>query len=84
MAPEPVVLLHPHDDVLVAIEQLVAGMRVGPGELAVRGLIPPGHKVAVRRLEAGSPVLTLRRPAPEDAAPMACGSDGGCTLGSCE
>ena len=56
MAPEPVVLLHPHDDVLVAIEQLVAGMRVGPGELAVRGLIPPGHKVAVRRLEAGSPV----------------------------
>ena len=53
---EPVVLLHPQDDVLVAILQLVAGMRVGNEGLAVRGLIPAGHKVAVRRLEAGAPV----------------------------
>jgi altronate hydrolase len=55
-AAAPVVLLHPQDDVLVAILQLVAGMRVGSAALTVRGLIPPGHKVAVRRLEAGAPV----------------------------
>jgi altronate hydrolase len=55
-AAEPVVLLHPQDDVLVAIQQLVAGMRVGNEGLAVRGLIPPGHKVAVRCLPAGAPV----------------------------
>ena len=55
-AAEPVVLLHPHDDVFVAMQQLVAGMRVGPDALAVRGLVPPGHKVAVRRLASGAPV----------------------------
>lgn len=56
-APEPVVLLHPHDDVLVAMQQLVAGMRVGTDDLAVRGLIPPGHKLAVRRLAQGKSVV---------------------------
>jgi altronate hydrolase len=55
-AAEPVILLHPQDDVLVTIRQLVAGMRVSRDALTVRGLIPPGHKMAVRRLQAGAPV----------------------------
>ena len=52
---EPIVRLHPDDDVVIARHQLVAGMRIG-GSLAVRGLIPAGHKLAVRNIEAGAPV----------------------------
>lgn len=53
--PEPVVQLHPDDDVVIARQQLVAGTRLGTG-LAVRGLVPAGHKLAVRPLVAGEPV----------------------------
>jgi TorA maturation chaperone TorD len=35
-------------------------------------------------VEVGSPSLALRKAAPDDAAPMACGSGEGCTLGKCE
>ncbi|MFM0388022.1 UxaA family hydrolase [Paraburkholderia dipogonis] len=52
---EPIVQLHPDDDVVIARHQLVAGMRIS-GSLAVRGLIPAGHKLAVRSIEAGAPV----------------------------
>ncbi|MFL9988234.1 UxaA family hydrolase [Paraburkholderia sediminicola] len=52
---EPIVQLHPDDDVVIARHQLVAGMRIR-GSLAVRGLIPAGHKLAVRSIEAGAPV----------------------------
>jgi altronate hydrolase len=52
---EPVVRLHPDDDVVIARHQLVAGMRIG-GDLIVRGLIPAGHKLAVRAVAEGAPV----------------------------
>ncbi|MFL9934979.1 altronate dehydratase family protein [Paraburkholderia sp. RL18-103-BIB-C] len=51
----PVVQLHPDDDVVIARHQLVAGMRIR-SSLAVRGLIPAGHKLAIRSVEAGAPV----------------------------
>jgi altronate hydrolase len=51
----PVVQLHPDDDVVIARHQLVAGMRIR-SSLAVRGLIPAGHKLAIRSIEAGAPV----------------------------
>ncbi|CAN7665680.1 Galactarate dehydratase (L-threo-forming) [compost metagenome] len=54
-AAEPVIWLHPDDDVVIARAQLVAGARLGAG-LVVRGLVPAGHKLAVRALEAGAPV----------------------------
>uniref|UniRef100_UPI003F490EA9 UxaA family hydrolase n=1 Tax=Cupriavidus yeoncheonensis TaxID=1462994 RepID=UPI003F490EA9 len=54
-AAEPVIRLHPDDDVVIARAQLVAGARLGAG-LVVRGLVPAGHKLAVRALEAGAPV----------------------------
>ncbi|MFL9965086.1 altronate dehydratase family protein [Paraburkholderia sediminicola] len=54
-AAEPVVQLHPDDDVVIARHQLVAGMRIR-SSLAVRGLIPAGHKLAIRSIEAGAPV----------------------------
>jgi altronate hydrolase len=52
---EPIVQLHPDDDVVIARHQLVAGMRIR-GSLAVRGLIPAGHKLAVHAIETGAPV----------------------------
>lgn len=52
---DPVVSLHPDDDVVIARHQLFAGVRIGAG-LAVRGLIPAGHKLAVRGIDAGAPV----------------------------
>jgi len=50
----PLIRLHPHDDVLIARSQLLGGT-VAEG-VTVRGLIPPGHKVAVRALAAGEAV----------------------------
>jgi altronate hydrolase len=52
----PVIRLHPQDDVLIARRQLVSGMRIGDEDLTVRGLIPAGHKVAARAIEAGAAV----------------------------
>ncbi|RFU44763.1 UxaA family hydrolase [Paraburkholderia sp. DHOC27] len=54
-ATEPVVRLHPQDDVVIARHQLVTGVQLRDG-LTVRGLIPAGHKLAVRAIETGAPV----------------------------
>lgn len=50
----PFIRLHPADDVLIARAQLVGGTQLE--NIAVRGLIPAGHKVATRALAAGDPV----------------------------
>ena len=47
--------LHPADDVLIARGQLVSGAAVAEG-VKVRGLIPPGHKIAAHDIEPGAPV----------------------------
>ncbi len=46
--------LHPADDVVIARSQLMSGNQIEG--LAVRGLIPPGHKIATRAMAAGEPV----------------------------
>ena len=48
--------LHRDDDVLIARSQLLPGTRLADEDLVVAGMIPPGHKVAVRRIEAGAAV----------------------------
>ncbi len=53
-AMQPFIRLHPNDDVLIARAQLVGGAEVEG--VAVRGLIPAGHKIAVRDIAAGEPV----------------------------
>ncbi len=50
----PFIRLHPADDVVIARTQLVGGAQIE--NIAVRGLIPPGHKVAVRQIAEGAPV----------------------------
>ena len=50
----PFIRLHPDDNVVIARSQLVSGTRLEG--FAVRGLIPPGHKVATRAFAAGEAV----------------------------
>jgi altronate hydrolase len=52
----PVIRLHPEDDVVIARHQLVSGTVLADEGVTVAGLIPPGHKVATRRVAAGQPV----------------------------
>jgi altronate hydrolase len=53
----PVIRIHPADDVVIARTQLVGGTRLdSEGGVVVSGLIPPGHKVAVHAIRAGQPV----------------------------
>ena len=48
--------IHAADDVVIARHQLVGGTRLADEGITVAGLIPPGHKVAVRAIAAGAPV----------------------------
>ena len=52
----PVIRIHPADDVVIARTQLVGGTKLESEGITVVGLIPPGHKVAVRAIKAGEPV----------------------------
>jgi len=52
----PVIRIHPADDVVIARRQLISGTRLADEGVTVSGLIPAGHKVAVRAIAAGAPV----------------------------
>src|SRR5207253_5638431 len=52
----PVIRIHPADDVVIARRQLISGTRLPDEGVTVSGLIPAGHKVAVRAIAAGAPV----------------------------
>ena len=57
--PDPlaaVIRIHPADDVVIARHQLLGGTRLAQEGVTVSGLVPPGHKVAVRAIAAGQPV----------------------------
>ncbi|MDI1269225.1 MAG: altronate dehydratase family protein [Polaromonas sp.] len=51
-----VIRLHPDDDVVISLDQLVSGCRLGSEGITVTGLVPPGHKVATRTIELRGPV----------------------------
>ncbi|MGH8795799.1 MAG: UxaA family hydrolase [Caldimonas sp.] len=55
-APGPVIRIHAADDVVIARHQLVGGTVLADEGITVSGLVPPGHKVAVRAIAAGAPV----------------------------
>jgi len=46
--------LHPADDVVIARAQLISGSTVAG--VPVRGLVPPGHKVALHAVAVGQAV----------------------------
>ncbi|MGJ3704031.1 UxaA family hydrolase [Variovorax sp. AFSI2.2] len=51
-----VIRLHAEDDVVISLDQLVAGTHIESENVAVAGLIPPGHKMATRAIEPGAAV----------------------------
>lgn len=53
-----VIRLHPDDNVVIALDQLVSGSRVAAEDVTVAGLIPPGHKMATCAVAMGE---ALRR-----------------------
>jgi altronate hydrolase len=55
-ASAPTIRIHAADDVVIARRQLVSGTRIEAEGVTVSGLIPPGHKLAVRDIAAGAPV----------------------------
>lgn len=50
------VRMHANDDIVIACRQLIAGTVLAEDGVTVQGLIPAGHKVAVRAIAAGAPV----------------------------
>ena len=48
--------LHSNDDVVIARSQLVGGTTLIDEKVTVVGLVPPGHKVATRKVAKGQPV----------------------------
>jgi altronate hydrolase len=67
----PFIRLHPQDDVLIARSQLVGGT---PAEsVMVKGLIPPGHKVATRAIAVGEPVRRYNQIIGFASKPIAAG-----------
>ncbi len=67
----PTIRLHPQDDVLIARTQLVSGT-VAEG-IAIKGLIPAGHKIAVHAIAAGSPVRRYNQVIGFASKPIAAG-----------
>ncbi|WP_325342183.1 UxaA family hydrolase [Xylophilus sp.] len=51
-----VIRLHPQDDVVVTLDQLVSGTSLPSEGISVTGLVPPGHKVATRAIAPGAAV----------------------------
>ena len=52
----PVIRIHPADDVVIARQQMLGGTPIASEGITVSGLIPPGHKIAVRAIAADQPV----------------------------
>ena len=71
MTTEPFIRLHPSDDVLIARQQLLGGARVEG--IAVRGLIPAGHKIATHAIAAGEPVRRYNQIIGFASKPIAAG-----------
>ena len=68
----PFIRLHPADDVLIARTQLLGGTQVE--NITVKGLIPPGHKIATRALNTGEPVRRYNQSIGFASQPIAAGT----------
>ena len=67
-----VIRIHPADDVVIARRQLWAARASTAKASRSSGLIPPGHKIAVRAIRAGAPVRRYNQiigTATQDIAP---------------
>jgi altronate hydrolase len=69
----PVIRIHPADDVVIARQQLLGGTAIASEGITVSGLIPPGHKVAVRAIATGEPVRRYNQIIGTATQPIAAG-----------
>ena len=53
---DAIIRIHRADDVVIARRQLLGGARIESLGITVAGLVPPGHKIAVRAIAQGEPV----------------------------
>lgn len=51
--------INPKDSVIVALQPIPAGtvLEIDGGSLTVRNDVPPGHKIALQKIEQGQPIL---------------------------
>ena len=49
--------LNPEDNVALALSELARGQSIGHDHLRGLEKIPSGHKVAIRKIDAGQPIL---------------------------
>ena len=68
-----VIRIHPADDVVIARTQLVGGTAIASEGITVMGLVPPGHKVAVRAIAQGEPVRRYNQIIGTAKQPIAAG-----------
>jgi len=73
MSDQLVIRIHPADDVVIARQQLVGGTRLDELGITVIGLVPPGHKVAVRPIATGAPVRRYNQIIGTAKQPIAAG-----------
>jgi len=73
MSDASVIRIHPADDVVIARQQLVGGTRLDELGVTVIGLVPPGHKIAVRDIAAGAPVRRYNQIIGTAKQPIAAG-----------
>ena len=67
----PFIRLHPSDDVLIARSQLVGG--TSAEDVVIKGLIPPGHKLATRNIASGEAVRRYNQIIGFASKPIAAG-----------
>src|SRR3954465_12352053 len=75
MTPAPVIRLHADDGVLIARSSLPPGMVVADGVTRVER-IPSGHKVAIKPIAVGEPVIRYGQIIGFATAPIAPGQPG--------
>ena len=68
-----VIRIHPADDVVIARHQLVGGTLLPSEGVTVIGLVPPGHKIAVRAIAQGAPVRRYNQIIGSAKQPIAAG-----------
>lgn len=51
-----IIRLHPADNVVIALKQLLSGTVLADENVTVSGLIPAGHKIATREIDAGQEI----------------------------
>ncbi len=69
----PGIRIHPADNVVIARRQLLGGTRLDDEGVTVVGLIPPGHKIAVKDIAVGEAVRRYNQVIGSATQPIAAG-----------